>query len=69
MAGTKAGGLKASATNKQRWGEDFYKRIGAKGGRNGHTGGFAANRELASIAGKKGGSISRRGKSKNNPEA
>ncbi len=32
--------------------------IGAKGGRNKHTGGFAANRELASIANKKGGRIS-----------
>ena len=36
--------------------------IGSKGGRNGNTGGFAADRELASIAGKKGGSVSKRGK-------
>lgn len=62
MAGTKAGGIKARNANYERHGDDFYKRIGAKGGRNGHTGGFAANRELARIAGKKGGSISRRGK-------
>lgn len=64
MSGTKSGGMKARNTNYERHGDDFYKRIGAKGGRNGHTGGFAANRELARIAGKKGGSISRRGKAK-----
>lgn len=63
MAGTKLGGQKAAATNKTRHGSDFYARIGAKGGRNGNTGGFAANRELARIAGAKGGKISRRGKS------
>lgn len=64
MAGTKAGGLKASATNISKYGVDFYKRIGQKGGRNGHTGGFASNQELARIAGAKGGRISRRGKAK-----
>ena len=37
MAGTKIGGLKASKTNKERHGEGFYAKIGAKGGRNGHT--------------------------------
>lgn len=37
MAGTLAGGRKAAITNKQKYGEDFYARIGAKGGRNGHT--------------------------------
>lgn len=62
MAGTKAGGMKAAATNKARHGSDFYANIGAKGGRNGNTGGFAANRELARIAGAKGGRISRRRK-------
>lgn len=62
MAGTKAGGLKAAAANKAKHGADFYARIGAKGGQNGTTGGFAANRELARIAGRKGGLISRRGK-------
>lgn len=61
MAGTKAGGIKARNTNYLRNGADFYKRIGAKGGRNGHTGGFAANPALARIAGRKGGLISRRG--------
>lgn len=65
MSGTKAGGIKAKKTNLERHGEDFYHRIGKKGGQNGHTGGFAANRELARIAGKKGGSIPRRGPAKN----
>lgn len=64
MAGTKAGGLKAAATNKRVHGEDFYARIGGKGGRNGNTGGFAANRELAREAGAKGGRISKRGPTK-----
>lgn len=62
MAGTKEGGKKAAATNKTKHGADFYARIGAKGGRNGNTGGFAANPELARIAGAKGGRISRRKK-------
>lgn len=60
MSGTLKGGKKAAATNKKLHGEDFYSRIGAKGGRNGHTGGFASNPELAKLAGKKGGSISSR---------
>lgn len=62
MPGNKIGGAKAAITNKQRHGDDFYKRIGAIGGRNGRTGGFFANRELASMAGRKGGQISRRPK-------
>lgn len=64
MAGTKEGGRKAAITNKQKYGEDFYKIQGSKGGKNGHTGGFAANPELAKIAGAKGGRISKRGKAK-----
>ncbi len=64
MAGTKAGGLKAAATNKAKHGKEFYSQIGRIGGRNGHTGGFAANPELARIAGAKGGKISRRGPAK-----
>lgn len=62
MAGTKLGGIKAAQTNKARHGAEFYAKIGAKGGKNGTTGGFAANRELARIAGRKGGQISRRRK-------
>ena len=64
MAGTKAGGLKAAATNKERHGANFYAEIGRKGGQNGTTGGFYANRELAVEAGRKGGKISKRGPAK-----
>lgn len=73
MSGTKAGGLKAAATNKEKYGDGFYANIGKKGGENGHTGGFASTRvggdgltglQRARIAGAKGGRISRRGPSK-----
>ena len=64
MAGTKEGGRKARKTNYERHGKDLYARIGAMGGRLGHTGGFAANPELAKIAGRKGGKKSKRGKAK-----
>ena len=64
MAGTKDGGQKAAATNKTKYGKDFYARIGAMGGKMGHTGGFYANRDLARKAGAIGGRISRRGKAK-----
>lgn len=62
MAGTKLGGRKAAMTNIKKYGEDFYKNIGAKGGKLGKTGGFFADRDLARRAGAKGGRISRRGK-------
>lgn len=64
MAGTKAGGQKARETNYAKYGSDFYAEIGRKGGRNGHTGGFAANPELAKRAGEIGGRKSKRGKAK-----
>lgn len=60
MAATREGGIKAAATNKERYGEDFFKKIGAEGGRKSRNGGFAANRELAREAGRKGGMASRR---------
>lgn len=62
MAGTKAGGQKAAARNKSKYGPDFYAKIGAMGGKKGTTGGFYANRDLARVAGAKGGRISRRTK-------
>lgn len=77
MSGTKIGAMKARQTNLERHGEDFYKRIGAKGGRNGTTGGFASNkvgedgltgRQRAVLAGAIGGHISRRGPVKKNLE-
>lgn len=62
MAGTKAGGEAAAKTNKQKYGADFYAKIGAAGGKKGRTGGFYANRELARVAGARGGRVSRRTK-------
>lgn len=61
MSGTKEGGRKVAIANKERHGNDFYRKIGAVGGSHGHTGGFYANRELARIAGRKGGRLSKRG--------
>jgi hypothetical protein len=69
MSGNVTGGKKAAAANKERYGEDFYARIGSKGGKNSHTGGFAANRELAKIAGAIGGRKSKRGPAKKKKEA
>lgn len=65
MAGTLKGGRAAAKTNKALYGKDFYRRIGAMGGKKGHTGGFAAGeagRERARKYGAIGGRISRRGK-------
>ena len=62
MPGTRAGGLKAAATNRARYGNDFYQNIGLIGGKLSVGGGFAADRELARRAGAKGGKISKRGK-------
>ncbi len=64
MAGTRTGGLKCAAKNKELYGSDYYKRIGKIGGAKGHTGGFWADRELARTAGAKGGRKSRRGPSR-----
>ena len=67
MAGTVIGGKKAAQTTKERYGEDFHQKMGKlaneaweKNGRKPR--GFAANPELARIAGAKGGRIGRRGK-------
>ncbi len=71
MVQTREGGRKTAQTIKEKWGSDFYREIGRKGGKNGHTGGFASNvvgrdgltgKERARIAGRKGGTISRRTK-------
>ena len=67
MSGTKEGGLKAKATNMARYGKDYYREMGRKGGKVcGTMKGFAFNPGLAKIAGRKGGLISRRGKAKKN---
>lgn len=60
MVGTKAGALKARATNYKRYGKDYYRELGKLGGKvKGILKGFALNPELAKKAGKKGGTISR----------
>lgn len=73
MPGTKAGGAKAALTNRLRHGDDFYARIGHRGGKNGTTGGFASEKvgrdgltgaERAKLAGAKGGKLSKRGPAK-----
>lgn len=68
MAGTVDGGRAAAATNKERYGSDYYAKIGAKGGKNGKTGGFYHSKvnglNVHVEAGRKGGKISRRGKAK-----
>lgn len=62
MSGTKAGGLKAAMKNKERYGKNFYRMIGSKGGQQkpSKPRGFAADKELARAAGAKGGKASRR---------
>jgi len=62
MAGTTKGGIKAAATNKQRYGMNFYESIGRMGGQKSRNGGFAKNPQLAREAGRKGGQASRRTK-------
>jgi hypothetical protein len=71
MAGTRDGGAKAFQTNVAKYGNDFYARIGAMGGKLGKSGGFASDkvgkdgltgRERARRAGAAGGRISRRTK-------
>lgn len=69
MTGTKEGARKTAETNRRKYGDDFYARIGSIGGRNGHSGGFASTEvgadgmtgfERARIAGIKGGLMSTR---------
>ena len=61
MSGSVKGGKKAARTNKEKYGESFYKNIGAEGGKAKVAKGFSLNSELARVAGAKGGRISKRG--------
>ena len=64
MAGTKAGGQAAAATNKEKYGLDYYSKNGRKGGLAKVPKGFALmTPDKQREASAKGGSISRRGKS------
>jgi hypothetical protein len=60
MSGSKTGGIKTAQTLKSKYGQDYYVKIGAIGGKRGHTGGFYANSDLARLAGEKGGRKSSR---------
>ena len=64
MSGSRAGGLRAAETNSKKYGQDFYKKIGAKGGLVSHpdTRHFYIDREMARIAGARGGRVSKRTK-------
>ncbi len=55
MSGTLEGGRMAAKTNKELYGQDFYVKIGALGGRKSRGGGFAKNNEMARLAGQLGG--------------
>lgn len=70
--------IKWRNTMEQKYGKDWRQskmaKIGAKGGHNGSSGGFASDvvgddgltgRQRASIAGAKGGRIGKRGSAKN----
>lgn len=61
MSGNKIGGRKAAKTNKERYGDDWYAKIGKKGGENSDGGSFK-DKELARKWGAVGGRKSRRGK-------
>lgn len=45
---------------KQKFGANYYAKIGAMGGKKSRKGGFYVNRELAREAGRKGGHASSR---------
>lgn len=70
MPGTKAGGRKAAATIKAKYGDDYYPRLARKAGRSGGAGkGFDSEAigkdgltgpERAKIVGSTAGKISRR---------
>lgn len=65
MSGTKAGGKAAAATKKERYGHDYYKKIGSMSAVGWRAGGckprgFSLDKQRASSAGRIGGKISRR---------
>lgn len=71
MPGNKKGGHKAADTIRLRYGRDFYRDIGRRGGMRSRNGGFASTKvgkdgltgsQRAKLAGARGGSKSRRGK-------
>jgi uncharacterized protein len=71
MSGTSEGGKAAAVTNRARHGKDFYKRIGADGGKNSTTGGFwhakhvLKDDQFIRDTGALGGRVSKRKKKEN----
>lgn len=67
MAGTRSGGIKTYKKIKERYGDDFFRNIGRKGGSAPKSSpcGFASSHELAVRAGRLGGLKSRRAGIKN----
>lgn len=63
ISGTKTGGSLAATTNKTRHGEDYYVRLGALGGKAKVPKGFShMSPEKRAEAGRRGGTVSKRGK-------
>lgn len=63
LSGTSKGGKLAAETNKRKYGEDFYKNIGSKGGSTytEKAKGFAANPAFAKEVGRKIGRKTKKG--------
>lgn len=62
MAGSKKGGAKASQIMKEKYGEDYYRELGRRGGKNtGALKGFSAYPDKAKEYGKTAGKKSKRG--------
>lgn len=62
MSGNREGSAKAVKTIKERHGEDFFRKIGVKGGKASVGGGFAyGDHTLAKEAGSTGGKRGKRG--------
>lgn len=62
---TETGESKIRKTIEERYGKDYWRKIGSKGGKATGMKGFALNPELARAAGRKGGKISTRAGVKN----
>ena len=73
MSGNRAGGLKAAKTNKDRYGDDFFKNIGTLGGKASMGSGFGLMKvgrdgltgpQRAKKWGAVGGALSKKGRNK-----
>ena len=60
MSGTIEGGLKTAATNKLKYGENYYRDMGRIGGAKGRGHAFGHGKVDPRVAGAKGGKISKR---------